>query len=120
MSNEVMDRVVGELRDERERLRGELARVESALGSLEDNASIVRAPVPPPARKPRERAPKGEGQAALLPWLAEHPNSGVAAICAGLGWERGKASATLVSAKKAGLVVVAGGKRDMTYSALTQ
>ena len=120
--SEIMDRVVGELRDERERLRGELARVECALASLEtvEDAPVVMAEPAPKAREPRVSRPRGESQAALLEWLGEHPNSGIAAVISGLGWDRATASAALSSAKRAGAITTLGEKRGTTYSVTSQ
>lgn len=112
-TNEVVARIVGELRDERERLANELADIDGALAKLEGTAQE-----PTTATATRsQRAPKAVGSAPeLVRWLAEHPDSGVGAIMAGLGWGRGKAGSALATAKRSGAVVGTGNRKNMTYS----
>lgn len=118
-ANEVVARVISDLRDERERLSVQISEIDAALSKL--GGARVEAPKPPVERKPRaESSPRGAVQAELLQWLGEHPGSGIADVCQGLGWERDRTRAALANAKKTGLIVGEGAKVNMKYTVVMQ
>jgi len=103
MAEELLDRIIGEIRQRKARSREaylETQRLQAALAALEQPESSTRASRPStagraPKRSLRSRAPRGENVRKVRETIAERPGATAGEVAAATGMGRATAATTL-------------------------